>query len=300
MKNNQKKKKLSLHLGTHKSASTHLIECLLNSKDELEKENILVFPQDEIRKKYKLPAELNRFNRGQKTSRKELDSKFDYFFSQVGDADLIISEENFLGACSDFMGSGQIYPYAQKNLTLLKEYFYNYEISIFVCVRNFKTFLPSVYGEYIRGTNDPVSFTEYSEKLDFSKVGWEHFIHRISKVFESELYVWDIESYKNQEFQQKLLKLITSSKGIQKFNLINSVTRPGMNHAALSLLKHTYDHFGVSAYRQLKKQMSHHAYWTSGEKFSPWTSMEQQYLDMRHQETLCELANVKDYVNLLK
>jgi len=132
---------LRLHLGVHKTASTHLQRVLSDTF------------RDDDRVMYIGPSEFRKFTKWKKGENCfDVDYSRAYLEKNSSVAEnLILSEENICGDTFDAFDNDRLYENISQRLNSLSEFFNAFEeIEIFVTIRNPATYLPSVYCEALR------------------------------------------------------------------------------------------------------------------------------------------------------
>ena len=135
---------LHLHLGAHKTASTHFQKTLEMIASQSAPE-VLISEQTTIRKEV---TYANRFLM--------LDYKSDIrlFLNNLlssGSQSVVISEENLIGETKDFLNCNSLYKNSRKRLKAFSDLLPNSQsITIWFFIRSLDSFLPSVYCEYLR------------------------------------------------------------------------------------------------------------------------------------------------------
>ena len=135
------RRKLHLHLGAHKTATSHF-QKVLSTNSHLFPEGFHYEPLVNTRKNL-------RWNANEDL----LDFSVDYLNGLVSkDIDtLIISEENILGETKDIFKYRELYGGAFKRLQSIHFFFSQFdEIEIWLGIRSLDDFIPSIYTEYLR------------------------------------------------------------------------------------------------------------------------------------------------------
>jgi hypothetical protein len=187
-----------VHIGAHKTATTHLQNTIEQLTEELETLGKLYIPRDKLRslggisiisntkiifKKLNIISEYLPFDHWLK----------DYTYKTNN---LLISEENILGGVSDAL-SKKIYPNAEKNIKNLFLAAGDSKVSIFLSIRSLDTFLPSVYAQRCRfGRTYPGEFDSIHKAALNNPLRWSNLIHRIIKASPlAKIYIWRYEDY---------------------------------------------------------------------------------------------------------
>jgi hypothetical protein len=155
-------KTLALHLGVHKTATTHIQSRLLNSRDALRKDGIGYVKLGRLRRTLT-----------EKLGRRDFSAR-EVIADLKGDLEcdrLILSDENILGG-PNRPADNRIYPHAQARVAKVLETFAAYEVEIYVTLRDYPDYFASRYAEALR--HYPFcTFDEYYAGIDFGTVAWK-------------------------------------------------------------------------------------------------------------------------------
>ncbi|MEL6377982.1 MAG: hypothetical protein AAFQ04_12460 [Pseudomonadota bacterium] len=159
--------KINLHIGPHKTATTHLQIILENSAF---RDNTQYVPLWKVRENVTDRYAANEDPR-------------DTSFLNYDDGLLLISEENFSGFP---LGGPRFYPRIKRYLGLFKDH----ETTVFFCPRNYAAFITSVYCEALR----------FSEYFDFPNItmqrGWIQVLEDVQEVLpNATIKLWHFEDY---------------------------------------------------------------------------------------------------------
>jgi hypothetical protein len=188
--------RIHLHVGAHKTATTYLQKLLKDNLELLRNNGIGYLDLQSIRDEltYKLRNE----------NIAELDSGelIKLFFGRpvrTSDHTLIISDENLVGTCWQFLQSGQLYPTFEDKIRKVRRIFYGHEISLFFSVRSYDTFIASAYCEGIRNLGKYRRFNVFREMIDWETIDWPSIIQRmIESSGAEELVLWRFEEFRTR------------------------------------------------------------------------------------------------------
>jgi hypothetical protein len=198
-----KKKQLSIHIGAHKTATTHLQQTLKKLIYELECLDITYIPLDVLRPRlislYPSGFKGRLFNKLPKT----VFSFFakNYLFKNIKLKEkILLSEENIIGSSLGLMDAMPYRDFDQK-LNFISLLSTQYDLKLFLSIRSFDKVLP---GAYITGLRfNPIAAIKAKDKLLEQLVqknypSWYELIERLLVRFENiNLQVWTQESYRN-------------------------------------------------------------------------------------------------------
>ena len=162
---NTERKKVNLHIGAHKTATTFIQKVLRASKDSLAGHGIKYVPTQNVRKNvtHGLRAHKNRgISRAATVTRirEYVESRFPGDYTT-----LVISEENLVGNCRELYTKSDLYPDITVRLQLVAEALQAYEVDVYFCVRGYVDFFPSAYCEFLRH-NDFTTFETFLGGVD--------------------------------------------------------------------------------------------------------------------------------------
>lgn len=153
-------KKLIIHLGVHKTATTSLQEFLRSNRPVLLRHDVRYFPLDQMRREI-TPLIGSAGLHDQQDLRN--------LISQQPQAATLLSDENILGSANEILHNS-LYIHGEQRLSRIARLFGDYEVEAFICVRNPADFISSMYCEFLRH-NGFRTFAQYTENFavaDFS------------------------------------------------------------------------------------------------------------------------------------
>lgn len=148
-------KKIIVHLGLHKTATTSLQDFLQANSNELARKDVRYIPLQRMR------TDLTPLFWNLEKNRR---SKLISFISEIKKETLLLSDENIMGTPGDLATSG-FYPYAQNRIKTFCEDMKGAQITLFLTLRQPNDFLTSMYSEYLRH-NPYLSFGQYLSGFD--------------------------------------------------------------------------------------------------------------------------------------
>lgn len=154
-------RKVVLHLGIHKTATTALQEFLERESRSLRDNGAVYIPLAEMRE------EISPLIRSNQPLHREFLIKM---AERMGAASIILSDENIAGLTSDIC-SGVLYPYAGGRVTRLCKDFADWSVDIVLTVRSPKSYILSSYSEYLRH-HDFCRFEDYIRDFDMKNFSY--------------------------------------------------------------------------------------------------------------------------------
>ncbi|WP_193089787.1 hypothetical protein [Advenella sp. FME57] len=164
------KPEIILHLGVHKTATTHIQSRLLNSQEKLSKERIQYIKLEDLRKSLTHKLSTN--------AQEEvlLEGLLPYMLCDK----LVISDENIIGGTNK-PDSNKIYSKAIPRLGKLVAALNGYKIITHITLRDYVDYFISRYCESLRHFKY-CDFDDYYEMVEFDKVSWIDLLHDIRSV----------------------------------------------------------------------------------------------------------------------
>ena len=185
-----------LHLGAHKTATTHLQHSLTRHREALAEQGVDYLPMEQVRR-------LGLFrHQGRRRWRVRLGGPMRRRIEalvaplRLGPDRLAISEENFLGLSPDLL-RGAFYPKAEWNLATFGSLSGGRrELRLFLSVRSFETLLPSAYVQTLRGMPFPGGFGPVKAATLNRPPSWAELAARIRRTLpQARLHLWTFEDY---------------------------------------------------------------------------------------------------------
>jgi len=283
---------IHLHLGAHKTASTYMQQKLRYNRQLLANNNILFLGPGMIKPTLRLAI-----NSDTSIDRSVNLSLFDQIFSGKTPFHVkrvLLSDENILGFIRYLYEEGIIYPRLKNRMQLIKEFFLTYSthpLKIFFCIRNYNTFIPSSYCEFIQ--NNPfILFSEFIGKVDVNTdISWLSMLDIFEGVFGAE----NITLWKYEEFREKETQVFGALCGIENIDLNElkeTEVRTSVSSAAVKVLEAMH---GIAKGEDICKLLPGvQKILPKGEEyneFSPFTAKQRKTLSRRYEADCEELKN---------
>ena len=188
-----KRLQVALHVGAHKTATSHLQRSLQTAREALLAAGIAYFGPHQLRHDgERLMGRFSlRHDDQTRQSRKSLEA-----MSQ-GAGRLVISEENYIGTLQNSPGqmAFPLYPEAAERISALARQAAPDGLDVFLGIRQPSSFLTSTYGQMLMG-GGTTSLAEYKRNNPVDRVNWPDLVARI-RAAEGvrELIVWRHEDY---------------------------------------------------------------------------------------------------------
>ena len=189
-----------IHVGAHKTATTHIQDTLESVYQELSHAGIEYITRENIRNMGRFPT-LNWWQRQPILQR--YFSKKDIHNHWIGsykgrNETFLISEENILGSVSDLLRS-KIYPDIEKNLATLLFLKGDSKMTLFMSIRSFASVFSSAYAQQARMAKaKPGGFDTIKKNALNKPPTWSSIIKRIFNLIDADhLKIWKYEDYAN-------------------------------------------------------------------------------------------------------
>jgi len=210
-----------LHIGAHKTATTHLQDTLAKHKKILEAVGAQYLSREEIRQeniKIREKSMALRFGLGDIYLRKfanKIHQKSMY------SSTMIISEENFCGSVAE-IAEPVMYPRLERRLGFLSSALQGHDIKYFLSIRNQVDIIPSSYVHTIKYKPMPHGFEPIRSRVMADPPRWSDLVYRLKNTigWDVPLSIWLFETYLRKE--QEIISLLCGNE----INIEKSLDRP--------------------------------------------------------------------------
>lgn len=208
-------KELRLHIGAHKTATTHIQNILSANRESLARVGIDYFPRDLVRNARLVKIVHNNYWQAQEIGKPSF-SLEEILVLPVGHlGKILISEENIIGRSINMLEG--LYPQIKRALLPWSAITDQHTTKIYLSIRSFADILPSAYSQVLRDGARVLPFDAYRDFWISSKPKWSHLIEEIRHVFPlSELKVWTFERY-----VEKSAEIINEVCGVGRLSSID-------------------------------------------------------------------------------
>lgn len=185
-----------LHVGAHKTATTHVQDTLALNRVSIAAEGIGYVSRDEMRATGIRPKQrrgLLGMAMGRATS---TDAFLRASYPSAGSGAVVMSEELLLGTAPDLLEQ-PAYPDAEQRLALFQQLSRERPVTVYLSIRSFKDVLPSCYAQALRAHPFPEgAFERIRRRAVETPPSWVSLAERLRRMFpESQLVVWTFEAY---------------------------------------------------------------------------------------------------------
>ena len=184
---------LRLHIGAHKTATTHLQDNLEAQQRALLEGGTLYLPRERVRGAGLLRAVFANHLNPSPQARK---TRFGEFLNlpQGFPRRFLLSEEDILGSAVNLLAS--FYPHAQARLLPFAAISSPGRRQVFLAIRNYADLLPSVYSQALRDGSSTEPFAKHRDRWLARMPGWVDVIETVLSVFgPGSLTVWTMDAY---------------------------------------------------------------------------------------------------------
>lgn len=186
----------SVHIGAHKTATTHLQFTLDALAEELATQGVQIVPLQPLRD-HKFPREVIRASAWRPlVSDRLMHAKTAALFREdLSARRLVVSDENILGDIASLF-SDRYYPDAVRRLRFLRSTLGFRDVTLFVSIRRHDAIAASAYVELLRARPVDVRFADVVERFAATPPSWLELLERIhAELPGARLRVWRFEDY---------------------------------------------------------------------------------------------------------
>ena len=188
--------KWKIHLGAHKTATTHIQDIAEQQYEKLHHQGIDYISRGNIRS-HKVLAKPGRFHWREKFNSKPLVSAFHHRLKKLrrGGDTVVLSEENFLGNATALLSSN-FYSKPSPYLKIIDSLSKNNEVSVFLSIRPQVNIIPSAYIQVLRTHQLNHGFERIKKEIIENPPSWVTLIRTLKESLpDVKLTVWTMEDY---------------------------------------------------------------------------------------------------------
>ncbi len=284
---------IKLHIGVHKTATTHLQSILESKKTNIHDNARLHIATPENFRQQWLPRFLKY------THTKELHDKHKLLEIAPHKGTWLISEENFSGVPYDFIKTNGIYPYLQQRLHLFTDLFTPADIRVFISIRSYETFYRSIYLEIIRN-NGYIPFSSYYKDAEFKQYSWKTVIESLLHCLpQNKITFWQYEEY-TTVLPTLMHKLTGETLDKECTHLVNKKLRVSLSCKALQELESYAKNNSQIASKEMVEYFynKYPANETNG-FFEPFDTATVEYYQQKYQHDIDEIIRLYPQINYI-
>ncbi|MGQ0483934.1 MAG: hypothetical protein ACT4SY_01065 [Hyphomicrobiales bacterium] len=281
--------KIHLHVGVHKTASTLIQKVFAANRTMLNLSGIGFMPMTAFRKS--ITSRLYSLS-GENFSLAGLLP--DFFPDARPDVPkgIIVSDESLIGNCRSIVHSGKPYVSGAARLAVLHELLAEHEVSLFVSLREYGSFISAAYCETLRHHGEFVRFDKVRRNLDKTAFCWPALLESFRESLKpAEIKIWRFESFfENSDAVMRAMAFQLG--GVFDGDSLNAVTRPSFSHAAVEALQLIADRIGPDAANRLVMPITRNL--PKGKDypaFDPWTEEERSMWREKYERDCRQIPN---------
>ncbi|MEK8033161.1 hypothetical protein AACH06_20270 [Ideonella sp. DXS29W] len=203
---------------------------------------------------------------------------------------LVLSDENIIGSSARLFAQRALYANVSGRLQRLAEMLDGHEVRIWIAVREYGAFLRSAYCEMLRhGPYRP--FRQVYGPMDLERRGWEHVVQEIQQVFPAaRLVCWRYESL--NDLRPSITAALFGLKRAAMPPLDDRRDRQSLSQLAVELLDDIHRRVGAEeatrVHASVERVVSGHGL----AHFDPWTDAERSEFKERYERSLSALQGL--------
>jgi hypothetical protein len=229
--------KVIFHLGAHKTATTYLQNRLRHGSELLSANKVFYPGIGEMRKQFTYA-----FNQQHNT---EL---MDKMLQLRSTHTLLLSDENMAGGVDDVLRLGRQYLELASKLVRYCAMVNTDEPVIFLALREYSSFIVSIYCEYLRH-HPYIDFDTFAHQYAVSNFSWPTVIAEIRAAMpKAEIHIWDFQNFRAVEEQ-----VITAMTGLAEGSLpeLKGTQRDSFSELAVRCIRALSDVIDVNNVRKI-------------------------------------------------
>ncbi len=225
--------KMTLYLGAHKTATTHLQGILYANHKRLEERGIRLTMPGAVRKEW-LPAFFHYCRHKDKASRETIEKL------APPKGTWLLTEENIAGVSNDFTTKSGIYPHVGARLKCLRSAWPAAEMELFFSLRSYETFYRSAYSEVVRNRGY-IPFDQFYDEERFRGNSWVETVKQFVEVIPQEkITLWRYEDFRRlvPEILRRMTGIEDAESMIAEYHA--ETTRPSLSQKTIDILDTLY------------------------------------------------------------
>lgn len=225
-----------LHVGVHKTGSTFLQRVFLASLSESRSTDIVYLSFADVRRRV-TPAVLQASKGIGGLGGVGLRDCQAFLVDSMASAEsILLSDENILGSLYRFSRETGVYPSAHKNLKVIASLLEStVDIVIYVSVRNYASWLESVYLQFLKKRKKLILFEDFIRLACVESISWYSLVCRLTDAIPSaRIVLWRYEDFFDDN--QRILDGIAGILGDAKLTLVDFEGNPSLSVIAYDVL----------------------------------------------------------------
>lgn len=272
------KPEIILHLGVHKTATTHIQSRLWNSREKLLNHGIQYIGLGQLREI--MTSKLG----GGHTASDIMTALTPYLDAEK----LVISDENILGG-TDMPESKKLYSGAGSRLKILLSALHQYEITAHITLRDYADYLISRYCESLRHYKFR-NFNGYYRNTDFSTISWLDLLNDIRVAGCKNLVVSDFNFAirSNDDYFSRMLGVDFQ---LEEATDSAATRRSKMSLETIRILNALNKHYPPQLVKKIMNMMDNHKQISTSTPFNPFKEEDLARLKANYSEHMQQLKN---------
>lgn len=200
---------------------------------------------------------------------------------------LVLSDENLIGSSERVFAQRALYASASPRLERLADVLKGHELRVWLSVREYGSFIRSAYCEMLRhGPYRP--FREAYNHFDLASRGWEHLARDIQQAFPAaKLVCWRYESL--DELRAPITSALFGLRRAAMPPITDQRDRQSMSSLAIELLNDIYRRVGADEATRVRPSVERVVSGGGLALFNPWTDAEQEQFKAAYERSLIAL-----------
>jgi hypothetical protein len=280
--------RIELHLGVHKTATTHLQRHWLNCGQVAGA--TAAFPSlTEVRANLTPvcnPPSLKSAGSGEGERRRKKAIEWLHGWGQRAPA-LVLSDENMIGSSERVFAQRSLYASAFDRLERVAQVLEGHEVRVWLSVREYGSFLRSAYCETLRhGPYRP--FRQAYSRLDLEVRGWERLAQDVQQAFPAaKLVCWRYESL--NQLRPSITAALFGLKRAAMPALDDKRDRQSLSRLAVELLDDIHKRIGAEEATRVHPSVERVISGNGLAPFDPWNDAEREHFREAYEQSLSAL-----------
>lgn len=272
-------KKITIHIGAHKTGSTHLQSRLEKSEYTLNSNGISYIP-------------LNKFRENFKKLINNSEPLINSLGSYMTAKHVLISDENILG---NIWGShNATYPNVKRNLQSLLGEFKGIDIDFHLTIRNYEDFFISSYFEFLRHQKY-INFTSFFRNINRIGFSWVDLVNEIKSAGAENLIISEYKNiFENEELYFYTL-LGRTDLLLEKADSEPSIRRSRLSKEGYDVLNYIARKYSPLATKKAIWALDNCTQSTSSTRFKPFSHDQSVLLSQQYIADLEALKGLMTY-----
>lgn len=277
-----------LHLGAHKTASTHFSEVVYNNLSLAKAVGMAVPRKGPLREH--VTHVLSKLNDSKPVPKEKSQAAKSLADGAKG---LLLMDENILGTPKNLFSPEGMYPRAARRTGRAARLFSGVQVDVMLALRNPATFVAASWSESLR-SNTFRPFRDYLEGVSAQEISWYPIVRDMQAAApEARFAIWRFEDYRALQDRLFAIALGYDPSDPPAFAPIETPVRVGLSQRALDVVTSKVQISGQTLSEEEVEAIM--ARFPKGEDFpapQPWSTWERSALTDRYAEDLDRIAEL--------